>query len=343
MKASVVALRLGRLGDLIMTLPALQWLSASAELEVTLVTDEHYQELLAQLLPEVRVVASGQLDELGPFDAVLDLHRVVASGKVRRRLRRRPGAAVIRVRKQSLLRHHLLSGPRTVQLLQRPVVAALGGLSALQSWPERHLGAARELFTVLGVTAPARPLPVPAAPSSMVPPRAASAVPVLGLVVDAGWPLKRWPVESFRDLSLAWHDACGGSVRLFAGPGEVELLDAIGELPAATRSVGGSLLSLARGLGACDVIVAADTGPLHLSAALGRPVVGMFGPTPVDSGFWVWGDRGVPVRREVDCSPCSLHGAGRCRQSARVCMEDLGVQQVLEAVLALRERERRCA
>jgi len=343
MKSSVVALRLGRLGDLVMTLPALQWLSASPEIEVTLVTDEHYRELLGLLLPAVRVVASTQVDELEAFDAVLDLHGVVASGKVRRRLRRRPGAAVIRVRKQTLLRHHLLSGSRALHLLQRPVVSALGGLSALQSWPERHLNAAGELFASLGVAAPSRPLPVPAAPSPLVPQRAASASAVLGLVVDAGWPLKRWPAESFRSLSLAWHEACGGSVRLFAGPDEVGLLDSLGELPWATRCVGGSLLSLARGLGACDVVVAADTGPLHLSGALGRPVVGLFGPTPVDSGFWVWGDQGVLLRREVGCSPCSLHGAGHCRQGVRVCMEDLEVRQVLEAALALRERRRRCA
>jgi ADP-heptose:LPS heptosyltransferase len=345
MSASVAAIRLGRLGDLVMTLPALQWLACCEELQVTLITGAHYQQLLAQLLPGVQVVASSETSSLPSFDAVLDLHRHAASRKVRARLWRRRAALTVRVDKQHLLRRSLLRRGPLWQPVLGAVAASLGGHEALRSWPMRHLLAAQELFDRLGLVPPPRPEEVPTASLGGLAGVAAgrAQLPTLGLVLGAGWPLKRWTATGFGTLARQWHDACGGAVRLFAGPGEEDLVDALGVIPGASAYVSGSLLELASGLGECDVVVAGDTGPMHLAAALGRPVVAVFGPTPVDSGFWVWGSRGRVLRGDVPCSPCSLHGASACLRSSRLCLDDLSAAPVLAAALDLCARERRCA
>jgi heptosyltransferase-1 len=95
----------------------------------------------------------------------------------------------------------------------------------------------------------------------------------------AGWGAKRWPAERYAEVakSLAGR---GLRVLVNAGPGEGALADAIvqgsgGTATQLTCSVA-QLIALTRRIALC---VAGDTGPLHLACALGRPVVGIYGPT----------------------------------------------------------------
>lgn len=91
------------------------------------------------------------------------------------------------------------------------------------------------------------------------------------LLPGAGKREKQWPVESFRALARL----IGERALVVWGPGEDELARAIGgEMAPKTN-----LRELARVLADARVVVGGDTGPLHLAAALGRPVVGLYGPT----------------------------------------------------------------
>ena len=95
----------------------------------------------------------------------------------------------------------------------------------------------------------------------------------------AGWGAKRWPVERYSAVANELI-AKGFRAVVNAGPGELELAEAI------SRATGGAatlltcslvqLISLTRRVG---LVIAGDTGPLHLACALGRPVVGIYGPT----------------------------------------------------------------
>jgi heptosyltransferase-1 len=95
----------------------------------------------------------------------------------------------------------------------------------------------------------------------------------------AGWGAKRWPVERYADVARV---LLGGGYRVLvnAGPGETLLADTI-----VKRTGGGArpLLSSLEQLIAITrrvaLVIAGDTGPLHLASALGRPVVGIYGPT----------------------------------------------------------------
>lgn len=91
------------------------------------------------------------------------------------------------------------------------------------------------------------------------------------LLPGAGKPNKLWPVERFRELA----QRIGPAALSVWGPGEKDLADAIGARVAPPTS----LRQLAWILGNAKVVIGADTGPLHLAAALGTSVIGLFGPT----------------------------------------------------------------
>ncbi len=82
-------------------------------------------------------------------------------------------------------------------------------------------------------------------------------------------------------------------------------------------------------------LVTGDSGPMHLGTAVGTPVVALFGPTTKAWGFFPSGERDVVLERELICRPCSVHGGrGGCR-NGEVCMRDIAVEDVLEAVTRL--------
>ncbi len=95
----------------------------------------------------------------------------------------------------------------------------------------------------------------------------------------AGWGAKRWPTERYGEVARRLAERDYGVV-INSGPGE-EIL--AGEVNAASGNIAltpspalKELIALTR---RASLVIAGDTGPLHLASALGRPVVGIFGPT----------------------------------------------------------------
>jgi ADP-heptose:LPS heptosyltransferase len=143
-----------------------------------------------------------------------------------------------------------------------------------------------------------------------------------------GWTSKLWPPESFGALALRLGDE-GHPCLVTFGPGEEGLADrvvaasegrALRSFPTTLREY----VALAR---RARLLVAADTGPLHLACAVGTPVVALFGPTdPERNGPFREEDR--VVRRTPVCAPCY-------RRSCPVhpgVMAGITVDEVLEAV-----------
>lgn len=93
----------------------------------------------------------------------------------------------------------------------------------------------------------------------------------IALVPGAGQAKKQWPVERFRELAKR----LGPTAFSVWGPGERELAEATGAEVAPPTGP----RELARVLRDASVVIGSDTGPLHLAAALGTPVVGLYGPT----------------------------------------------------------------
>ena len=95
----------------------------------------------------------------------------------------------------------------------------------------------------------------------------------------AGWGAKRWPVERYATVAQGMIER-GFRVLVNVGPGEEPLAQAIVEGTAGQAiALNASLDLLIAVSRRISLLIAGDTGPLHLACALGRPVVGIYGPT----------------------------------------------------------------
>ena len=145
--------------------------------------------------------------------------------------------------------------------------------------------------------------------------------------------IKQWAPERFAGLARRLFAERGTRCMVTWGPGERELGESIAAasggaafLAPETRS----LLDLAALYEVCDAVVGGDTGPVHLAAALGVPVVGLYGPkdpsiyAPFDTRR---GRASETVWKQVHCSPCRLR---RCDDV--ICMPAIEVEDVTRAL-----------
>jgi lipopolysaccharide heptosyltransferase I len=157
----------------------------------------------------------------------------------------------------------------------------------------------------------------------------AGAAPYAVLNPGAGWPNKRWPPERFGALAAWLATSHGLRSRVLWGPVERPLADAIvdrsgGAAEAAPPTGIGDVLTLARG---ARVFVSGDTGPLHLAAAVGAPIVGLYGPTS--------SARNGPFDPADVCvsrfDSCVCHHERRCRRPV-ACIDEIALAEVQDAV-----------
>jgi len=147
-----------------------------------------------------------------------------------------------------------------------------------------------------------------------------------------GWRSKCWPAERYGLLALKIFQNFGLRSVINLGPGEDDLAEAVMRSagPAQPMSFSGSLGHLLALLKNASAVVAGDTGPLHLADALGSRVVAIFGPTdPKRNGLY--GKSGIVLRWE---------GAARTHKRNLETDESLlhiTVDEVLEALRNLRE------
>jgi ADP-heptose:LPS heptosyltransferase len=152
-----------------------------------------------------------------------------------------------------------------------------------------------------------------------------------GLVVlnpGGGWASKLWPAERFGQLARELR-SLGCRPLVSFGPGEEDLALRVVAASdgAATRSFPTTLLDYVELVRRARLVVAADTGPLHLACAVGTPVVALFGPTdPARNGPFAPDD--VVVRRTPGCAPCYSRS---CSRHAGV-MDGISLDEVRAAV-----------
>ncbi len=91
-----------------------------------------------------------------------------------------------------------------------------------------------------------------------------------------------------------------------------------------------TLKELAYLMSLAQLVITVDSGPMHIAAAAGVPVVALFGPTaPWRTG--PYGEGHTVIRKELPCSPCF---SKVCRGNNRVCMNEIEVRDVMGAVEA---------
>ena len=146
--------------------------------------------------------------------------------------------------------------------------------------------------------------------------------------------IKQWDPERFGGTALRLARERGARCVVTWGPGEQALAERVVAASGGAAVLGPqtrSILELAALYQACDVVIGADTGPLHLAAALGVPVVGLYGPKdPAIYAPWDarTGVAAAVVSRPVHCSPCNRR---TCANGVVICMPAISVDDVVAA------------
>lgn len=153
----------------------------------------------------------------------------------------------------------------------------------------------------------------------------------LNCSVGAARPARNWLPERFADLADRLALDSGALVIFVGGREDRQFVSSIiaGMKSRAESFVGElSLPETAALLARCRCLVSSDTGPLHLSTAVGTPVIGLFGSTdpkrtgPVGRGHQV-------IRKALDCVPCEEKS---CPYGSTACMAAITVKEVIAAV-----------
>ena len=152
---------------------------------------------------------------------------------------------------------------------------------------------------------------------------------LVGFHVWGGWEAKRWPLDRFADLADRLGDAFDATVILVWGPGERQYAETVLKRTrtSAILAPETTLGEMAALLSRCRMVVANDSGPMHIAAALGTPTVGIFGPTQ----WRLQGPYGA-MHRIVACDGLVCLGCNRLSCSHLTCMKDLDVERVFKTV-----------
>lgn len=153
---------------------------------------------------------------------------------------------------------------------------------------------------------------------------------LVALNTGGGWYTKRWSLERFAELGDRIIGEFGSAIILPWGPGQIHEVQQVAAFmsrtavvpPATTLPQLGALLKRA------SLVVSNDSGPMHIAAAVGTPVLGIYGPTnPLLQG--PYGRHHAIIRKEtLECLGCNFTSC----PIGHLCMKELSVDAVFEAV-----------
>nr|BBH88926.1 ADP-heptose--LPS heptosyltransferase [Thermosporothrix sp. COM3] len=153
---------------------------------------------------------------------------------------------------------------------------------------------------------------------------------------------KRWPLERYRALVAKLVHELQAHVLLIGGQSDTELtrslLDGLDVPEGSVVNLAGktSIGELAAQLEACALYIGNDSSPMHLAAAVGIPVIGIFGPTsPQEYGPYPTDDpKHIALWKHPTGQPCFFLGKMNACQNC-TCMQAITVDDVWQAVLRL--------
>ncbi len=159
-----------------------------------------------------------------------------------------------------------------------------------------------------------------------------TSVPWIAVNASARWPTKRWPSESFATTADRLQESGVGRVVFIGGPderAEAEALCGSMRTPAVNLAGDTPVGLLPALLDRASVLLTNDSGPMHVAAAVGTPVVALFGPTSA-ALTGPYGRRHRVVERGVPCRPCFSR---TCRNAVeRECLRLIDPETVVDAV-----------
>jgi ADP-heptose:LPS heptosyltransferase len=165
--------------------------------------------------------------------------------------------------------------------------------------------------------------------------------PLVGLHASGGREIKQWQPARFGQAAGRVAQQIDARVVLTGAPGDRTLVEAArAALPPSVDVVdladGVDLMTLAAVLQQLTIYVTGDTGPMHLAAAMGTPVVAVFGLSDPRRYAPLSPHRRI-VRIDLPCSPCNRVRLppARCQGHVPDCLEGIEAEMVYRAALDL--------
>ncbi len=158
--------------------------------------------------------------------------------------------------------------------------------------------------------------------------------PIISLAPGAAWPFRRWPSDRFIALGRWLQETYGANIVILAAPNELELARRVEQgLPDdKTVSLAGktTIRQMAAVLRHCRLFIGNDSGPIHVAAGVGIPVVGFFGPGEYER-FKPAGIDHEAIRLGLPCSPCSQN----CAFNDPRCIKGISLERTKEVVAGI--------
>ena len=158
---------------------------------------------------------------------------------------------------------------------------------------------------------------------------------ILGLAPGAAYgPAKQWPQENFAKAARIILEKIPGAVFIFGSQSEAGVARGVKELlnvPAYDLTGSTNLAEAAALIKRCRLFLTNDSGLMHVGAAVGTPLVAIFGSTnPITTSPYT--KKARVIRHAVDCAPCLKR---ECMQPRHLCMELVTPEEVAAAGLEL--------
>lgn len=341
----ILALRLDRLGDLLMTLPALKelrQLAPDAQIELGVGS---WNEEIARGLPFV--------DRVRIVDAPWAAWGKKASWRQAGRVMREGATPDLAVDFQGDVRVNLLMALTGASIRAGygdtgggHLLTHLGLWDEAKSWYRQNAELLEVLFPHANTTEPIEPynflLPEDRRQAEELLHRHqldAASRPLIGIHPSAGRAIKQWEVHKFSALVDGLTESTSGRVILTGAPGDRALVEQVATKcrTAPDRLIGEvGLRGFAAVIEKLDLFVTGDTGPMHLADAVGSRGVAIFGPSDPRRYRPEHSDYRTVVRKEVYCSPCNMirKPPNECsRPEAPECIAAISVDRVMEEAL----------
>lgn len=353
---TILLLRLERIGDLLMTLGAMRAIRFCApRAQITLVVGS-WNEAVARLIPGIDHVEMLDMPWLARGARPVGLAHLLGAG---RRWRRRRFDLAVNF--EGDIRSNVLvwfSGAA-----RRVGFGMAGGGPLLTDCvpydPSAHVAANAMRLVERSFGAPLAALAEPREESARlsVPAeahaRAADLLgrdpirgPLIGIHASGGREIKQWAPARFAEVAARLARSHAARIVLTGSAADRALVDRLkAALPAEVpfRDLAGDhdLVTLAAVIERSNVFVTSDTGPMHLAAAVGTPIVALFGPS--DPRRWgpLAADSRI-IRIDLPCSPCNRirRPPDRCVGHVPDCLAGIDAARVYDAVVATLEERR---
>lgn len=321
----ILIIKLSSLGDLFHALPSVHALrQAYPNSTIDWVTHAAYKPLvecfrevdnvipyprhhyIKQAMPFLR-----QLRE-HDYDLILDIQGLLKSALVARMARGQKRVGPSFCREGSRFLYHAVAGPRN---LNRHAVDQIRDVADFLHIPP--------VPTSFPIAFPPRKRPTPN--------------PHIVLAPVSRWPSKNWPTERFAEVAHQLQAQYNATITLIGAPGDEAVCATIADTlsgPCHNEAGQTSLSEMGSILASADLLIANDSGPVHMAAAIGTPTVVIFGPTdPLRIGPY-----GNNHQILIPPTPCLCGRTRICKHPEKACINEITVATVIRAATETLQR-----